>query len=77
MTVDGTMISGSDSVRAFFPGDVDGSMNVNLVDAMRLLYAYGSMLGDRGWNLAADFNLDGVVDSKDAAELALYYGTSV
>jgi hypothetical protein len=48
------------------PGDVTGEGYVDLWDALRLAYAFGSYPGHRFWNPYADFNDDSQVDIFDA-----------
>ncbi len=73
-TTDGTLIIGTDSIRAFFPGDVNGDLKVDILDAAALAVAYGSTPEMQTWNPRADFDGNGLVDILDAALLAGYYG---
>jgi parallel beta-helix repeat protein len=76
-TVDGTPFRGTDAVRAFFPGDVDGNMAVDVLDAALLAYSYSSTPLDFRWNPTADFNEDHAIDILDAAFIAIYFGQHV
>ncbi len=67
--------SASLTASAKVPGDVNGDLKVNILDAALIAYSYGSRPGDSRWNNAADLNNDGVVDILDAAQVAFYYGT--
>lgn len=76
-TSDGGLFTGSDSVRAFFPGDVDGDLDVDIMDASLLAYAYDSVAGSALWNPYADFDLNDTVDILDASELGYWFDTSI
>jgi Dockerin type I domain len=47
-------------------GDVNGGGTVNLSDLQAFAAAYSSVPGDPNYNLAADFNHDGIVNQVDA-----------
>jgi hypothetical protein len=55
-------------------GDVDGDGDTDLNDLAALLAAYGSSIGDPGYNPNADFDGDGDVDLSDLAFLLTDYG---
>jgi hypothetical protein len=54
--------------------DVDNSGQVNLNDAVAVLRAYGSKVGDAKYNVYFDFNGDGYVYNADTTILKEYYG---
>ena len=57
------------------PGDVDHDLDVDLYDAVRLLEAYGSELGDEEYNCHCDINEPyGVINLYDAVLLLVNYG---
>lgn len=49
----------------WMPPDVDGNGIINIFDIMWLIRAYGSELGDPGYNTLLDFNQDGKIDIYD------------
>jgi hypothetical protein len=55
-------------------GDVDGNRIVNLIDLVKLAFAYDSKSGDSRWNPDADFNKDNNVNLQDLVNLASHYG---
>jgi hypothetical protein len=55
-------------------GDVDGDGDTDLSDLAALLAAYGTVLGDPGYNANADFDSDDDVDLTDLAFLLSDYG---
>lgn len=55
-------------------GDVDGNGRIDLEDLVEFLLAYGTALGEPGYDPRADFNRDGVVDVADLAGLLAAYG---
>ncbi len=57
-------------------GDANGDFKVDILDAAIIAYSYGSRPGDAKWNPNADFNNNNVIDIQDAAQMAIYYGTS-
>ncbi|MBC7105053.1 MAG: carboxypeptidase regulatory-like domain-containing protein [Firmicutes bacterium] len=57
-----------------FNGDVDRDDRVDLSDLAALGLAYGTGVGEAGFNGEADFNADGVVDLLDFVLLARSYG---
>ena len=71
---DGRLIEGRDLVRAFLPGDVNGDLQVTIIDAAMGAYAFGSTPSSPRWNAHADFNEDGVIDIVDLATIAYYFG---
>jgi len=57
------------------PGDIDHDLDVDLLDAVRLLLAYGSKLGSENYNCHCDINEPyGDIDLFDAVLLLLNYG---
>jgi hypothetical protein len=58
------------------PGDVDGDGDTDLSDLAALLAAYGSSVGDPGYNPDADLDGSGTVDLTDLALLLSDYGCS-
>jgi hypothetical protein len=58
------------------PGDINGDGCVNLADLGILLAAYGTCLGDAGYNPAADLNYSGCIDLADLEILLANYGTT-
>lgn len=73
-TFGGTMISGTDSVRAFFPGDVNGDLMVNVVDLALVGAAFLSVPGSSNWNLYADFDENGIINVVDLSTVGRYFG---
>jgi hypothetical protein len=55
-------------------GDINGDGVVNILDAILLADAFGSVPGDSNWNPAADLNGDGVVNILDAILLSDNFG---
>lgn len=70
-------IDGSEGifVTAAVAGDVDGDGDVDLSDLAQLLAAYGSCIGDAGYDEAADLDDSGCIDLADLATLLANYGT--
>lgn len=56
------------------PGDANGDRCVNILDFSIVAGAYGSHWGCPGYDVRADFNLDGVVDEADMEILSAHYG---
>ena len=54
--------------------DIDGDGDVDLADLQLLLAAYGTSMGDPGYNADADFDRDGDVDLADLQFLLSSYG---
>jgi len=54
--------------------DIDGNKRVDLGDMVILARAYGSKIGDKGYDNAADLNGDGRVDDADLQILRQHYG---
>ena len=54
--------------------DVDGDGDTDLADLAALLAAYGTSVGEPGYNDSADFDADGDVDLADLAFLLADYG---
>jgi len=57
------------------PGDIDGNGKVDYKDLFTLAAAYGTKVGDDGFDASCDFNNDGKVDYKDLFTLAANYGS--
>jgi hypothetical protein len=55
-------------------GDINGDGVVNILDAILLANAFGSVPGNSNWNPKADLNGDGVVNILDAIILANNWG---
>ncbi len=75
MTLTGRFFMATDSVHAFFPGDVNGDLKVNILDVALVAWSYGSHPGDARWNPNADFDDNNIIDILDRALVAYYYGT--
>ena len=84
LSVAGNVITGNDSrsfrastsVRVLFPGDLNGDLRVDMIDASLLAKAFGSTQGDADWNQNADFSQDGRIDIVDAAIIASNFGAT-
>lgn len=74
MTLSGMSFAGSDAVRAFFPGDVNGDFSVNIIDLALVGAAYGSSLDSERWNPYADFDGSGIINIVDLATAGAYFG---
>ncbi len=61
--------TGSYQVQTTLVGDVNGVGTVNFADLQAFAPSYMSQQGDPRYNLAADFNLNGVIDLNDAKAL--------
>lgn len=57
-------------------GDLNADFKVDILDAAIVAYSYGSKPGDAKWNPNADIDNNGVIEVLDAAQMAIYYGTS-
>jgi hypothetical protein len=55
-------------------GDLNQDGIVNVLDAIQTASAFGSHVGDPGWNEQADINRDGVVNILDVIVLANNFG---
>lgn len=73
-TFDGSMITGSDMVRAFFPGDVNGDLVVDVLDLALLGASFGSVSGSPNWNPYADFDENGIINVLDLVIVGRYFG---
>jgi len=69
---DNTLIDGTVNVRKM--GDVNGDGKVNVQDLLQIATAYGTKIGDPGYNPAADLNLDGSISILDLLKAASNYG---
>lgn len=76
LTILGVEFEGTDSIRAFFPGDVNGDFTVNVLDLALVGAAFMSTPGTRNWNSRADFDENGVINVLDLATLGNYFGQS-
>ena len=54
-------------------GDVNRDLNIDILDAALVAYAYGASAGSSRFDTASDLNEDGVVDIMDAAIVAFYF----
>ena len=75
--VDGTPTAGIDSIRAFFPGDVNGDLRVNIIDLALVGSSFSSVPGSANWNPYADFDENGVINVIDLATVGQYFGQQV
>jgi hypothetical protein len=57
------------------PADVDGDGAVDVSDLLWLVYSFGTLEGDPGFNADCDFNDDGSVDVSDLLILVKNFGT--
>lgn len=73
-TYDGRRIIGTDSVLAFFPGDVNGDLLVNILDMVAVGSCFGSAPESSRWNLYADFNENQIIDVLDLVVVGAYFG---
>ncbi len=73
-TTSGIAFIGTDTVHVFFPGDVNGDLKVNILDAAAIALAYQSKPGMPNWNPRADFDGNNRIDILDVAVVASYYG---
>ncbi len=67
------------STTVFFtvhPGDIDGSLTVDVDDLEDLSNAFFSEPGDGNWNENADLNCDDVIDVDDLEILSNYFFNS-
>ena len=55
-------------------GDTNGDGHVDVVDLLTLVDAFGSLLGDANYDLAADLNQDDAVDVADLLSLVYNFG---
>ena len=56
------------------PGDINGDNKVDMKDIAIAAAAFGSVVGEPGWNEGADVNHDGKIDMKDIALVAAFFG---
>ena len=61
-------------IRPSLPGDANGDCEIDFLDLAILGAAYGTAIGDSGYDSRADFNADGSVDHLDLAILGAGYG---
>jgi parallel beta-helix repeat protein len=64
-------------VKVTIPGDANGDGTVDAQDFFILERAWGSWLGQPGYDPRADFNGDGVVDAQDLYILEIHWGMSL
>ena len=57
------------------PGDTDGDVHCDVVDLLALVYSFGLVRGDPGYDLECDFNYDDAVDVVDLLTLVYAFGT--
>jgi subtilase family serine protease len=71
-----TMKTGTPTVSNFLSRriDINGSGNVDILDASTLAIAYGTSIGAPNYDGGADLDADGKIDILDASSLALFYG---
>jgi len=62
---------------SLIPGDVDGDRDVDIFDLFAVSSAFGTVLGDAGYNPNCDFDSDGDVDIDDLYASASNFGTGV
>jgi hypothetical protein len=55
--------------------DATGDGHVDFVDLLKLVYSFGTLKGDAGFDPACDFNHDGAVDVVDLLDLVYRFGT--
>lgn len=65
------------SVSAPIPGDITGDDKVTIVDVIKWALAFGSQTGESNWDLAADLNLDGIINIADGVMIAVHFGEGV
>lgn len=73
-THDRTPIEGADSVRVFFPGDVNGDFIVNVLDLVLVGRSFGSGPESPNWTIYADFNEDSAINILDLVVVGSYFG---
>jgi hypothetical protein len=54
--------------------DVNGDGEVNILDIIQWSNAFGTVVGDPGFDAAADVHLDGVIDVFDAVAISSHFG---
>lgn len=59
-----------------YTGDVDGDLDVDIFDIVRIARAYGSEYPDTNYNRCCDLDLDGDIDIFDIVAAATHYGDS-
>lgn len=80
----GVMSGGSYRIQGGFwaappriPGDVDGDGQVNVLDIVATVNAFGRRSGQPGWNAGADFDGDGEISVLDVVTTVTAFGTIV
>lgn len=63
-----------DTIRAFFPGDANSDLMVNVLDLALVGRAFGSTSESQNWNLYADFNEDNTINILDLVVVGQYFG---
>ena len=56
-------------------GDANGDGHVDVVDLLDVVYSFGTVKGDAGFDPTCDFNHDGAVDVVDLLDLVYNFGT--
>ena len=59
------------------PGDITGDDKVTIADVVIWALAFGSQTGESNWDLAADLNLDGIINIADGVMIAVHFGDGV
>jgi hypothetical protein len=72
---DYTLTGGFWAVPPGKPADVNGDGSVDVADLLLLVYSFGTVEGDPGYDPACDFNDDGSVDVVDLLMLVKLFGT--
>jgi hypothetical protein len=58
-----------------FEGDATGDVHCDVADLLALVYSFGLVRGDPGYDLECDFNYDDMVDVVDLLTLVYAFGT--
>lgn len=57
-----------------FAGDINSDRHISGLDLLRFALAFGKRPSDTGWDVLADINFDGLVDSQDIDLLRPLFG---